>query len=696
MKIQKEKLWIHMLGFLVGRAGLFGMYPFAVAFFLAAYLMDESSILLYVVLLLGIFSTLSFQAVIKYSLVILAVTIVLTGLEQKAVRENKLLICLIGGGVTALAAVGQTLVLGGDGWDFAFALLEGVMVAAFAVMLNKGLKILRKKDSNFFRKNENMISIMVLLMLTLFGLPKTVAGVFSILELAVFYVVLYSAHRFGVGVGTGIATICGIVGAMRTGDIEMLGTVVMLGLAVGVGSELGYLGSALGMAAGTAILGSIYYEALFSPVVFRGIASAIVLFLFTPKRYLLKLREISGDDALEKIQRELNEGTKRRITEFGNAFKRVATAFYKEPSDMEETYGSLALAGTLGEVDYMTLCAMNQQVAEGRAAFIRQLAQVGDIISSFSVNLNDGVPVSGNQQALIQERLGNHNVLAKKVLIFAKQDGRQQIVLTAKNTKGRIMTSKEAARIVGDVLEKRLRVASQSRNIIGKEDSVIIMEEDVNYKYLTGARRMTKYGETVSGDNFSLTELSNGQMLLMLADGMGSGMYANSLSELVVEALEQLLEAGFKKELAIRLLNSVISFRNQGNHFTTLDLTMLNLYSGVAEFIKLGASITFIKRGNWIETIQSTSLPVGVVDEVEFDVTSKKLFDGDMLILVSDGVLDAILFENKEEYLKELIMEIDTNNPQEMADSMIENLAKMNHNRMKDDASVLVLGLWKK
>ena len=157
-----------------------------------------------------------------------------------------------------------------------------------------------------------------------------------------------------------------------------------------------------------------------------------------------------------------------------------------------------------------------------------------------------------------------------------------------------------------------------------------------------------------------------------------------------------MLEAGFRKESAVEILNELIAVQNQGEQFATLDMCMIDLYSGVGEFLKMGASTTYIKRGSWMESIQSTTLPVGIQERTEIDAVRKKLYHGDMVIMVSDGVLDGIRFENKEECLKEMIQEMQVKNPQEMADEIVRQVRQMNGGHLRDDASVLVVGIWKK
>ena len=201
--------------------------------------------------------------------------------------------------------------------------------------------------------------------------------------------------------------------------------------------------------------------------------------------------------------------------------------------------------------------------------------------------------------------------------------------------------------------------------------------------------------ERVSGDNFSLRYCREGQFIGALSDGMGSGLTAYRESELVIDLLEQFLEAGFSKETAVRMINSALILRSDAQVFSTIDIASLDLYTGVCDFLKVGASTTFIRRENWVETISSTSLPAGVFHKLEPDCTGKKLYDGDRVIMVTDGVMDALPAAHQESLMKDIIMEHDTGNPAELASYILGRVRQYREKEPSDDMTVLVMGLVK-
>lgn len=183
---------------------------------------------------------------------------------------------------------------------------------------------------------------------------------------------------------------------------------------------------------------------------------------------------------------------------------------------------------------------------------------------------------------------------------------------------------------------------------------------------------------------------------MCLSDGMGSGMEACRESEIVVELLEQFLDSGFSQETAAKMVNSALVLKRQDGMFSTVDICAVDLYTGICSFLKAGASSTFIKRDHWVESITSESLAAGLVQQIDFDTASRKLYHGDYLIMMTDGVLDALPLEREEETMKEIIMDIKEDSPKEISRGILERVLGYSDYRARDDMTVLVAGMWKK
>lgn len=187
---------------------------------------------------------------------------------------------------------------------------------------------------------------------------------------------------------------------------------------------------------------------------------------------------------------------------------------------------------------------------------------------------------------------------------------------------------------------------------------------------------------------------------MVLTDGMGSGEIAYRDSGNLIESLEYLMEAGFEKKSAFRLLNTLFVINYEGESFTTLDMTAINLHTGQCEIMKNGAATTFVKHRDRVETIVSSALPVGVDMEAEPDVTTVELEDGDMVIMVSDGVLDGFyernMMDGSQDDMSTFIEELACQNPNDVANQILMNALARSTREATDDMSVLVAGIWNK
>lgn len=210
-----------------------------------------------------------------------------------------------------------------------------------------------------------------------------------------------------------------------------------------------------------------------------------------------------------------------------------------------------------------------------------------------------------------------------------------------------------------------------------------------------GVVGVAKEGQKISGDGFSFMKFKEERFLLALCDGMGVGKSAASHSEKTLTLLERLLEAGYSQETALKVTNSAMIAANVDEGFSTIDVALIDMASGKIKFIKAGAPVSFIKRRNRIEIIKGGSLPVGIMDEIVPKLTERTVRTGDMVIMVTDGVIDAFSeTQNGEEILKKFILETKTTNPQEMAEKILKKAKEQNS--IRDDMTVLVGSIWEK
>ena len=183
---------------------------------------------------------------------------------------------------------------------------------------------------------------------------------------------------------------------------------------------------------------------------------------------------------------------------------------------------------------------------------------------------------------------------------------------------------------------------------------------------------------------------------MSICDGMGSGRKAREYSEMVMDLLEQLLESGFSESTSLKLINSIMLMGNRWNEPAAVDMALIDEYSGTCQFLKMGAACTYIKKGNWVECIRSTSLPMGVLKDIDVETITKKLYDGDFVIMISDGMVDSLNCPDKEEAMGRIIMDIETASPREMASEILKRALEMASNVPKDDMTVVCTGIWNK
>lgn len=324
----------------------------------------------------------------------------------------------------------------------------------------------------------------------------------------------------------------------------------------------------------------------------------------------------------------------------------------------------------------------------------KQLLATANLLERI-INYNGkGKKLENGHKKDIAHALLLRGIKTSDIACYENERGQFCLWIRAKQTKGMCVTVSKVAQVISNYFDGELVSFAGNRNIIGREYDDYCFVQAPRYKLIIGRADCAKTGNDQSGDSISIAKLESARTVIGLWDGMGNGKQANLISEQAVELMEYLLEAGFDEASAIGMINSVFSSKIENDSTIAVDIGVIDCYLGTLNCLKMGAVSTFIKRDGIIEVIKSTTMPIGIMSYVDCDTAVKKLYDGDFIIMVSDGVLENFTCEDKEMALVQIIAGLDSNNAGHLANQILDVALNQLGGVAKDDMSVIVAGVF--
>ena len=402
-----------------------------------------------------------------------------------------------------------------------------------------------------------------------------------------------------------------------------------------------------------------------------------------------------------KDKRDDDDGYKEKLNSYEEKVSSISDAFAKmarniersiiidkEEACDEDSQGSCEHCKALKRQNII----YKNKLKDSRRVIATQLQEIARILGESVDDTYDFHSISNEQMGLLTSRLRDAGIVLKRAVRLDNRRGISEIIVTMKAKRGKCVSVKEVTRIINLVFDKDTEIVKEKRRVIGTDMDTYRFKERPNFYVLHGLAK-TSYDD-VSGDNFTFVSLDSGQTLLGISDGMGTGVRAYKDSEMVLELIENLMESGFGEETTLKLVNTLFVLEGEDLSPATVDMSIIDMYSGVCDFLKLGAAATYVKRGDWVEALRSTSLPIGGEECLDIESATKKLYDGDFVIMMSDGIIETAAKLNKEEEIGKLILEAKPGKPQEMADRILNDAIHLLGDVKEDDMTVFVTGIW--
>lgn len=343
-----------------------------------------------------------------------------------------------------------------------------------------------------------------------------------------------------------------------------------------------------------------------------------------------------------------------------------------------------------------------KKMVENKEAMVNQLDGISKTISNLAENITsqNSTNKENDEKEELLNILEQKKVDVKELNIKKEKDGKIEIGIYISPCEDYNSKELEIEECLSDKIKQVITKFYKQEFDVQIVDCSIQKANDICYfRYISknkfrlqiGLAKATKDGSPVSGDTTLKMKLEDGKQVIAISDGMGSGPNARKSSRIAVQMLKRLLKSGFNKETSLDMINSSMCLNSEDDSYATLDIAIFDLYEGNVEFIKNGASPTYIKDRRFVDIIKNITLPAGILNNIELKISDREIDENEILVMCSDGIVESNAeYENKELWLKHLLEQMETENVQKMADIILSEAIDNNYGTPKDDMTVIV------
>lgn len=355
------------------------------------------------------------------------------------------------------------------------------------------------------------------------------------------------------------------------------------------------------------------------------------------------------------------------------------------PSGLTSRCGKVNhLVGLINRItdEYKQYKNMMADVNNVKILMADQMGAVSKLLLDVGEEIDTNVRFDVARENKIISRLLSLNIHCKEVLIYSEKNDEVSAVVVVKS-------ADSYNELIEKVVSETLKVQMQITKITPLEESgfnSVQLRKKSKYDCVFGLASCNKSGNVECGDCHSIIRLGGNKFLLALCDGMGAGDSAHKMSAMTLGLIENFYKVGFDNDVILESVNKLLAINNQET-YSTLDICLLDLDKDIADFIKVGSPIGLIKRESAVDLIEGGALPIGALENITPATYKTTISTKDIVIMMTDGIVDA--FESYE-HIIDFVSEQATNNPQTIAEAILNEALSLNGMSAKDDMTVLV------
>lgn len=615
-------------------------------------------------------------------------------IEKLRISRRRLLILSVA--VFLFTAASSTVMMFADKPSlntFMLNVCSSLLCAGSVVFYSGTVNCINKKRSLYMLDSHSLICIMISLCTLLLGSSEVSIFGFRPARFFGSFVILVAASLFSQAGGSIAGVSIGTCVAVSGTSVALSLCYGISGLASGIFSKYGQFITALVFSGVTGVSALIDGSAE-GVSVFAECAAAALIFVAIPKKYLSGLRSEISLPRERRLTAEFS-GTKKKILAASDAVRSVSGCVRSVSEGMEALAPANDVIVTLRVKERVCSdCSLKDNACPENGEFsslIEKLSQ-GNAVSAedFSADFRMTCPSAHRLADAFNRIYSNRNAinalqassaksretvcgqfdvmstLLKELAEGVEADAatlhiKERIALRVLSdmdfdVKSVICTQPVSGAIrlrcvVADIPQSTslLRLTASLSSEIGAEmcppeiretpdgkELIFVRKEIFDFRF--GAASASCGNKKLCGDYFECFRTESKAFIIM-SDGMGTGGRAALDSAMTVELFSKLIRTGISAETSLGITNAALTVKSDDESLSTLDVAEIDLFSGEAVLFKAGAAPSFYTRSGKVHTAEPPSTPLGILNSVSFSRYNLKLKGGDMLVMVSDGIL---------------------------------------------------------
>ncbi len=329
--------------------------------------------------------------------------------------------------------------------------------------------------------------------------------------------------------------------------------------------------------------------------------------------------------------------------------------------------------------EYRRHAAEEESILRSRILLAQQARGVAELLKNLALDLSAPAGERAETEQALSAALRRAGILCEEVLVYGEEAEIYLVLSREKDTAAVQAVAEQAA---------GMPLSLASKQPLSADRLALLFRKRPAFDAAFGVASATKEGECACGDTYSLTRIDERTFLCALSDGMGSGQEARRISDSALTLIESFCRAGMPGDAALAAVNGLLAAGREET-FACVDAAVVDLDTGRAEIVKIGSPYSFLLREANVEVLESESLPLGILDSVHPTTLTRTLGEGDMLVLISDGVGAA--FGSGTDAAEELGA-LQQANPQALAEELLAR-ALSRTGRAEDDMTVVAIRL---